>query len=278
MRYDRQEQINGWDQTRLEDAKVVVIGAGALGNHYVPAIAALGVGEIKIIDFDDVELNNLNRQFMFTEDDVGRNKAEALADRVQKRNSKVIITPIEEKVTEENYDILIGEPDILVDCVDLIYVRKLLSEYALEMGIPLIHGGISWNGWEASVLTRNTPCINCLYPKSTQEAESQALASCTDQHESSVVYTGQMCGSFMANLTRKILMPLESDKEWEGIMFKYDDSLEIPFYQERMRRLKNCDLCLPLLEDVDEESYNRAKDQIKNDKQNDENDLAEFLD
>lgn len=271
MRYQRQELIPSWDQKKLENSSVVIIGAGALGNHIAPALLALGIGEIKIIDFDNVEEHNLNRQFMFTEHDIGKNKAEALVERLKERNSNASVIAVNEKVTDDNVDLLIGEPDVIVDAVDLIYVRKILSAYALEIDVPLVHGGLSWNGWEAAVLTRKTPCINCIYPKPVQDEEAEIITSCIEKPQASVVYTSQMCASMMVELIRRLLLPLDGDPPYEGIMYKYNAQMPVPMYIEHLERKENCDLCLPILKDIDKPAYEFAIKQINEIKKIEEN-------
>ena len=123
---------------------------------------------IKIFDFDTIQPHNLNRQSLFCEEDIGENKAEILAKRLEQRNSDIIAIGINEKITEENISSVIKNVDVIIDCVDLIYVRKILNFYCLEQNIPLIHGGISWKGGQSGVLSRETPCINCIYPESLQ--------------------------------------------------------------------------------------------------------------
>jgi adenylyltransferase/sulfurtransferase len=248
-RNKRQALIKGWSQSNLQDKTAVIIGAGALGNHVGAAIAALGVGTIRIVDFDHIEIHNLNRQFMFTEADVGLSKSEALAERLRERNSEISIIGLNEKITDDNIEIIVGTPDVIIDSVDLIHVRRTLSRYCLENEIPLIHGGISWFGWEAAVLTYETGCANCLYPESLQKEELTNETSCVKKEEASVVYIGQMCGAMMANLTRMVLMPLESDADYKGVLFKYDERNAKFFYQEKIPRKADCEDCLPILKD-----------------------------
>jgi len=80
IKYDRQSRIPDWDQKKISNAKVAVVGAGALGNHVCLGLIGLGVGSIKIFDYDEIETHNLNRQSLFREDDIGQNKAESLAE------------------------------------------------------------------------------------------------------------------------------------------------------------------------------------------------------
>ena len=79
IKYDRQSRIPDWDQKKISNAKVAVVGAGALGNHVCLGLIGLGIGSIKIYDYDEIETHNLNRQSLFREDDIGKNKAESLS-------------------------------------------------------------------------------------------------------------------------------------------------------------------------------------------------------
>ena len=83
LKYERQSCIDGWDQTKLSDARVALIGAGALGNHVCLGLIGLGIGTIKIYDFDVIESHNLNRQSLFCEEDITQSKAGDIGKKVE---------------------------------------------------------------------------------------------------------------------------------------------------------------------------------------------------
>ncbi len=262
IKYDRQSRIPEWEQKNLSRAKVAVIGAGALGNHVCLGLIGLGVGSIKIIDYDEIETHNLNRQSLFREEDIGKNKAETLAELLKERNSSIEIFGIDEKIEEDTIDDIIRDVDVIIDCVDLIYVRNLLNIFCIEHNIPLIHGGISWTGGQTGILTRKTPCIKCIYPKALQKEEIDNETSCIRNPEASVVYISQIIAGLMVYNVRKVLLPLPTDYKHPSGLFKLDVRLENPFYFEKIMRKKKCD-CVKLLKKVAPNILKEEKEILK---------------
>jgi len=272
----RQEIIDGWKQNNIATAIVTIIGAGALGNHVCTALVGLGIENIKIIDFDKIEENNLNRQTLFLEADIGKYKAAALEERIKERNNNINIISIIDKITEKNIEDIIGETDIIFDCVDRISVREIVNNYAIKKNITLIHGGISWNGWQAAILTRNTPCISCIYPKSLIEKEKTEETSCIKKEEASVVYIAQMCASFMVNLMRKYVLKLKHDTdEFLGIIFKYDEAT-MTLHTEILERKEEC-TCLEILKNKDKKIWEEEMKKITERKEKNKQKLAQFI-
>ena len=262
IKYDRQSRIPEWDQKKISRSKVAVIGAGALGNHVCLGLIGLGVGSIKIFDYDEIEIHNLNRQSLFREDDIGQNKAETLAELLKERNSSIEIIGIDEKIEEDTIDDIIRDVDVIIDCVDLIYVRNILNKYCIERNIPLIHGGISWTGGQTGILTRKTPCIKCIYPDALQKEELDTETSCIRNPEASVVYISQIIAGLMVYNVRQVLLPLPSDLKPPSGLFKLDLRLENPFYFEKIMRKKKCD-CVRLLKKVAPEILKEEKEILK---------------
>ena len=262
IKYDRQSRIPEWDQKKISNAKVAVIGAGALGNHVCLGLIGLGVGSIKIFDYDEIENHNLNRQSLFREDDIGQNKAESLAELLKERNSSIEIIGIDEKIEEDTIEDIIRDVDVIIDCVDLIYVRNILNKFCIERNIPLIHGGISWTGGQTGILTRKTPCIKCIYPDALQKEELDTESSCIRNPEASVVYISQIIAGLMVYNVRKVLLPLPSDLETSSGLLKLDLRLENPFYFEKTKRKKKCD-CVKLLKKIDPEILKEEKKILK---------------
>ncbi len=249
LKYDRQNRIPDWDQTKLADATVTVIGAGALGNHVCAGLMGLGIGTIKIYDYDIIEPHNLNRQSLFCESDITHSKSDTLARRLQERNSSIISVGIDEKITKDNIEQLIQKPSLLIDCVDRIYVRKILNYYCIKEDIPFIHGAISWRGGQVGLLTRETPCVNCIYPDEIQKEELTNENSCIRNPEASVVYVSQIISGLMVMYTRRALLPLNSDPPLNEGLWKLDFGLSSFLYQETIQRKANCE-CVKILKRV----------------------------
>lgn len=242
VRYSRQEQIDAWDQEKLTRAKVLMVGAGTLGNHIGIGLCGLGVGSIIIYDMDVLEEHNLNRQSLFTTDDVGKPKATILAKRLKERNPNIAITGVDEKVDEDNIDMLLIGIDIIIDALDNVKTRQVLSEAALMNNIPMVHGAISYNGGEVGVITRETACAGCIYGELDENAPCAAAPA-------GVVYTAQIIAGIMVEQIRKILMPLPDENEpIAPNLYYYTDKTPI-MQVKKIKRRKDC-VCVEILEEV----------------------------
>ncbi|MHC1760868.1 MAG: ThiF family adenylyltransferase [Negativicutes bacterium] len=136
---------------RLLNAKVAIIGAGGLGGTIIELLARQGVGYLRVIDGDFFTTQNLNRQMLATELSLGINKAEAAISRIVIINSDVYAEAVPKMLQEENVQELLAGMDVVVDAVDNIRTRILLSKTAQSMGIPLVHGAIA--GFAGQVTT-----------------------------------------------------------------------------------------------------------------------------
>ena len=170
-RYARQRvlpEIGSEGQEKLLKTAVVVIGCGALGSVQAQLLARAGVGLIRIIDRDVLELNNLQRQVIFDEDDVaaGLPKAEAAVRKLRKINSSIEIEGMVEDVTPRNIEGLITDVDLVLDGTDNIETRYLINDACVKHKKPWIYGGvIGTTGMAMPILPGDGPCIRCLFPE-----------------------------------------------------------------------------------------------------------------
>jgi molybdopterin/thiamine biosynthesis adenylyltransferase len=159
--------IGGAGQRKLMEARVLVIGAGGLGSPAAMYLAAAGVGTIGLVDFDRVELSNLQRQLLHDTGDVGRPKVVSARDRLRDLNPNVDVVAHETLLSSANaFDVLEGY-DVVVDGTDNFPVRYLVNDATQMMGTPLVYGSIyQWEG-QASVFLpgQETPCYRCLFPE-----------------------------------------------------------------------------------------------------------------
>jgi adenylyltransferase/sulfurtransferase len=165
-RYHRQMLLPGWGtegQQRLKEARVFVAGAGGLGSPMSIYLAVAGVGEITVVDRDVVDLSNLNRQILHSEADVDRPKAVSAEETLMALNQDVTIKALRETISEENVHPLVGEAQIIVDCMDNFPTRYLLNRVAIDRRIPLVHGAV-WGleGRLTFIEPGQTPCLRCL--------------------------------------------------------------------------------------------------------------------
>ena len=160
--------LSGWGivtQKRLKHATVLVVGAGGLGCPAALNLAVAGVGQIKICDFDTVEISNLNRQFLHTEQSIGTDKARSAQATLSSINSEVSVEAISRKITEENVDDIVGDAQVILDCLDNFSDRYILNQCAVRKRIPMVHGAV-W-GLEGRVTFLHppeTPCLKCMFP------------------------------------------------------------------------------------------------------------------
>lgn len=167
LRYERQLPLSGWGhegQEALKKARVLVAGAGGLGSSVLIYLAAAGVGRIRIVDSDRVELSNLNRQTLYSTHDIGKLKAPAAKERLALLNPDIEIEALAESITGETVFDLVGEYPVIVDAMDNLPTRLLLNRVALERNLPLFHGAVyGFEGRATTIVPQQTPCLRCLY-------------------------------------------------------------------------------------------------------------------
>lgn len=155
-------------QRRLAAARVLVCGSGALGSMIAALLARAGVGKLRIVDRDFLELNNLQRQMLYDEADVAAAlpKAIAAGNQLHKINSAIEIEPVVADVTTANVLALCDGIDLILDGTDNFETRFLVNEVALKLGLPWIYGGaIGASGQSLTILPGETPCLRCVVPE-----------------------------------------------------------------------------------------------------------------
>ncbi len=176
VRYGRQISYPAYGpkhQEQLMESHVTVVGLGGLGSAVAVYLAYAGIGSFTLIDYDVVELSNLNRQILYQEDDIGNEKPFAAAKRVSKINSAIKVDAVFERITSDNVRALIKGSDIVVDCLDNFAARLLLNSECIKQKKPLIHGGIDgFSGEVTTVIPGKTPCLACLFDEKIEEPDS----------------------------------------------------------------------------------------------------------
>ncbi len=169
-RYARQARfapLGEQGQRRLLAGRVLVCGCGALGSVLANTLARAGVGMLRIVDRDFLELNNLQRQVLYDEQDVaaGLPKAIAAVKRLQHINSSIQYEPVVEDVSYHNIDALASDVDVILDGTDNFETRLLLNDYAVSHGKPWVYGGcIGAEGQTMTILPGETACLGCILP------------------------------------------------------------------------------------------------------------------
>ncbi|MEM2272619.1 MAG: HesA/MoeB/ThiF family protein [Candidatus Bathyarchaeia archaeon] len=168
IRYDRQIRINGFGvegQRRLKKATILVAGAGGLGFPISVYLAAAGIGTIRIIDADIVELDNLNRQLLHWDKDIGRRKVDSAREKLRQINPTINVEVYDEKITDENALTLIDGADAVVDALDNYETRLALNKACIEKKIPFFHGAVhGFVGQATTIIPGETACLRCIIP------------------------------------------------------------------------------------------------------------------
>ena len=163
-RYLRQIRLLGREgQERLREATVLVAGLGGLGSPVTLYLSVAGVGRLLLVDEGRLELSNLNRQVLYSVNDVGKFKALAAAERVHSLNPGVSVEPYVMNVQDERFEGLVHRADVVVDCLDNWAGRLTLDKLTWTYSKPLVHGGIAeFYGQVTTVLRGVTHCLKCV--------------------------------------------------------------------------------------------------------------------
>ena len=225
--YARQILLDGWDidaQLRLKSARVVIIGAGGLGCPASETLARAGIGQVHLIDDDVIEASNLQRQTLFLPDDINKSKALTAAQMLERINPLINVKSTIARLSEDNaYDLLdmvIGKPDLLLDCTDNFATRDIINRISVRYQIPLLSASaIAMQGQLALFEPHlDTGCYHCVFGSVVDDiasdertcANSGVLASTTAIMGNLQANTAlQYLGLTKNPLTNKLLL-------WDG--------------------------------------------------------------
>ena len=182
-RYRRQmniPELGEGGQRKLAASSVLVVGAGGLGGPLLYALAGAGVGRLVVADGDIISLSNLNRQFLFAQDDLGRPKAEAAARRLSAFNPEITVEGKQLQLEEQNASELLAGCQLAVAAVDNLPARLALNAACAKGKILLVNGGVEgWYGSVQAVEFGKTPCLACCYAGTAPVEGGQALGAVT---------------------------------------------------------------------------------------------------
>jgi len=176
-RYSRQVRFAPWGdagQARIRAARVAIVGCGALGTVQAEILTRAGVGLLRIIDRDLVELSNLQRQFLFSEADAaeGTPKAVAAVRRLAQINSEVALEPMVADLSPSNASDLLEDIDLILDATDNFETRYLINDFSVRENIPWIYGAaVGSYGLKLPVIPGITACLKCVYPEPPSGAQ-----------------------------------------------------------------------------------------------------------
>lgn len=168
-RYSRQivlPEIGDAGQEKLSNARVLIVGAGGLGCPALLYLAAAGIGTLGVIDFDTVDITNLQRQILFTADQQGISKVKAASEKLLALNPEISVQTHNEELNTENVLQLFADYDFIVDGTDNFPAKFLINDATVKLGKPVIYGSISGFEGQVSVFDAvHGPCYRCLYPQ-----------------------------------------------------------------------------------------------------------------
>ena len=223
-------------QARLLDARVLLVGAGGLGSPAALYLAAAGVGTLGIVDFDVVDVSNLQRQVLHTTDRVGVSKVESARVTIAALNPEVRVVAHEEMLGPENVASLIGDYDVVIDGTDSFETRYALNDAAVRLGIPVVHASVYRFEGQLTVFdAADGPCYRCLYPS---PPPPELAPPCSVAGVLGVV-PGIM-GMLQANEALKIVLGIGDPLVGRLLLF---DALETTFEELTLRRDPACPTC-----------------------------------
>ncbi len=243
-RYARQlilPEIGPLGQQQLAVSRVALVGVGGLGAPVGLYLAAAGVGQITLIDHDQVERSNLHRQVVHSEKSIGMPKVESARNTLLGLNPSLQIHACQTRLQQDNADTLLAEHDVIVDGADNFPTRYLLSEISLRHSIPLVYAGIERFSGQLSVFDprqADSPCYRCLYPDPPVSGEAPNCA------EAGVlgVLPGVL-GTLQAVETLKLLLDLGQSMVGRLLLF---DALQLVFHELHLSRDPACPGCGPV--------------------------------
>lgn len=166
-------EIGQRGQELLLKKHAIIIGAGGLGSNSANLLVRMGIGSVDIVDYDTVDITNLHRTSVFSEQDIGKPKALVLEERLQPVNTDVNVKGINQRVTAENIESYLRNADIIIDGTDSIQLRLLINETSIQHDIPWVYAGVNETvGMVMGILPKKTPCFRCItqnIPDSTDQ-------------------------------------------------------------------------------------------------------------
>jgi molybdopterin/thiamine biosynthesis adenylyltransferase/molybdopterin converting factor small subunit len=238
QRYSRQvmlEEIGFEGMEKLRSAKVCVVGAGGIGNPVLMQLVAMGVGKVRVVDRDVIEITNLHRQHLYTEEDIGRVKVEAAAYRLRKMNPGVEIEPVPTSVTKYTAESIVKGSDIVIDALDSVDARYALNDACIKHNIPLIYAGaLGMLGSVTTIIPNKTACLRCIFPELNEE---EMPACSTEGVHPSILY---LVGGVQVSEAVKIItgqQPTLLNK------LLYIDLNELAFDRVQIARQDECPAC-----------------------------------
>lgn len=239
-RHLRLVEIGEAGQRKLEQARIVILGAGGLGSPAAYYLAAAGVGTLVIADDDVVERSNLQRQILHTDDRIGVSKLDSAAQALHALNPRVHFDGLPERVTSANVDALLEGADVVLDGADNFPVRYLLNDACVKLGKPLVYGAVQrFQGqvgvFDAGRQRGKAPCYRCLFPQPPAAADAP---NCSEAGVLGVL--PGVVGMLQATEAIKLILGIGEPLAGRILMF---DALAMRFHETRLAPDPECPVC-----------------------------------
>ncbi|MCC7430942.1 molybdopterin-synthase adenylyltransferase MoeB [bacterium] len=238
-RYNRHlilPEIGTQGQKKIKNAKVLVVGTGGLGSPCSLYLAAAGIGTLGLVDFDVVDVSNLQRQILFGTAEIGKSKVESAKKRLLNLNPEIKITTYEAALTSENALKIIENYDLVVDGTDNFATRYLVNDACVFLGKPNVYGSIFKFEGQASVFNyQNGPCYRCLYPEPPPVG---LVPSCAEGGVLGVL--PGIIGSIQATETIKIITGAGEILSGKFLLY---DALSMDFTKLKIHKNPDCVVC-----------------------------------
>ena len=240
-KYNRQLIIPGFGsegQQKLKSSKVLVVGLGGLGSGVLYYLASAGIGTIGIIDKDNVELSNLNRQILHNEDNLKQPKTDSAGEKIKKMNINIKIIPYNEALTQENAKRILSGYDFVVEASDNFETKFLVNDNCVKLGIPFVIGGVlQFEGQLMTVLPGKSACYRCIF----KELPEKGSYPTTDK-EGIIGTVAGLFGIIEANETIKYIVFEDSEKLLVNKIL-YIELKNNNFEVYSIQRDENCIVC-----------------------------------
>jgi len=238
LRYSRQimmPEIDAAGQQRLLDSRIAIIGMGGLGAPAAMYLAAAGVGDITIIDYDKVDLTNLQRQVIHTTSDIGREKTASAEDYLRELNPEVRISKINKKLEESELAETTAGMNAILDCTDNFDTRFMINRVAAANAVPLISAAVVRMEGQLTVFdpAHGSACYRCLYDETGGVPE-------TCSENGILAPVAGLVGSLQATETMKVLMGIGKTLAGRLLLI---DAKNMEFREIRIRKDPACPVC-----------------------------------
>lgn len=238
QRYSRQimlDEIGFIGMEKLRSAKICVVGTGGIGNPVVTQLTAMGIGKLKIVDRDVIEISNLHRQHLYNQGDLGKVKVEVAAERLKRINPHVEIEAVPVSITKYTAESVVKGMDLVIDALDSVDARYALNDACIKNNIPFIYGGaLGMLGSVCTILPNKSACLRCMFPALTEDD----MPTCsTEGVHPSILYL--VAGTQVSEAVRVILG--QKPKLIDRLL--YIDLNELSFDKIQMFRQEQCPSC-----------------------------------